>query len=214
MAVKQVFHNVVILAKGLAPGMISERWLRKCDVVREEEFRDNGTLFTPVAIRVETEFFELLALPDRIQATVFEGKQATAVERLQNLIRVVPAELSAVGINFHYHVTREPPGAQQFTADLFLAKGNPFSDLIGPKAMVGSYIAVPAADGLLRLEIKPGAALDEQNIPPDTLLVQFNYHYKPEGENVDRSTFFCGALAHAATAEAHANTLVHLLSDQ
>lgn len=166
-------RNSVVVANQLNVSLFSLPWLMRQGITTEEQVLP-GAIFVPQMVQMRTADYELLLLPDRMQATMTcdEQQQAQTVVRvIGGIVRALPhTPYTAAGLNFVWllpcegdfaHFNRRlihaPPAlAQQFAED---------------NARFGAYLSkVGIHGGRLRIEIKPTRREERES-----LAMSFNY---------------------------------------
>ena len=66
MKMEKFQANVVIIARQFNPSIISQHWLIKNNILAEDDFED-GSVFSPVMVNVQSKVCHILVLPDQLQ---------------------------------------------------------------------------------------------------------------------------------------------------
>jgi len=175
--------NVVLLARNLNPSVFSQLWLVREGIVGEKDFAED-CVFTPIAARVLTPDFQLLALPDRLQfALTHRSKNDSKLitDRVTNIVQKLEhTPYTAIGANFHWHVAPDAPGHfVEFMRGLFVRPEIPLYDEFSANdARFGAYMSKDIFEVRLKLDIRPmrPARVEKGAEVAEFLRFHFNYH--------------------------------------
>jgi hypothetical protein len=211
MSARLYSQNAVIVARQFNPTVVSDRWLFRHDIVRDEEMSD-GSFFTPPAARIATTLFDLLALNDRLQLTPKPDHRDVAIERvvaIVSLLRHTP--YAAVGVNLHWLVEMSPDAVADYSRRTFFVADTPFGNAVqGEAALFGGLVFMSALGGRVRVDVRPTSALDDIEITETGLLARVNYHFEVP-EDIEPSEFVIDSLRRWGDMEAHSRQIVDSL---
>ncbi|HEX4404524.1 MAG TPA: hypothetical protein VH560_06840 [Polyangia bacterium] len=179
--------NAVVTANHFNPSILSQLWLVKTGVVREEEFVEGpGTIFSDGVVQVTTTRFALLVLPDQIQiAPVSAPKESAALvqERLGTVVRTLPhTPYTAVGINFVWHADPGEVPLRTITRKLFSGTSDVYGYFSDGNSHFGAYLSKDVGLSRLKLDIKPISAQMPDGQIVERLQLGFNFHTDVEGD--------------------------------
>jgi hypothetical protein len=203
--------NVVITAEQFNPTIVSQIWLAKTGLVKEDEFAQ-GCIFADTVAQVRAREFELLVIPDRAQfvpTVEIERRQQVICEKLGLLVTRLPeTPYRAMGFNLIWHVTPDQSSVEDFCRRLFLVPGSPVHRLFDvDDARFGSYLSKDSLGFRLKLTALP--AVIETPAQERMLIVvfSFNYHFDVP-EQSDRASSIVKMLGHWNDAVAESSQIV------
>lgn len=189
---KFVNYTAVVAAANLNPTIFTQLWLTKFDILKEEDFQKQSTLFTPLAVNATGEGFSLMVVPERIQIGFLSSDVATrsGQEILRRSIGTIVKELPhtpflAVGFNIDWVlVPVNPEEIAKIERTFFMSENNPLAkEFSNQNAHFGCYLSKDVNWARLKLDIKPVTLRDKEL----ALQMTFNYHLDLEGEDKDKS---------------------------
>ena len=189
MKMEKLQANVVIIARQFNPSIISQHWLIKNNILAEDDFED-GSVFSPVMVNVQSTVCHILVLPDQLQfspKTNSESEQALLNSKLGDIIKLLPhTPFVAAGINFSWHVNRNDMSLSTLSRKLFFRADDPLCQAFNTEdARFGSYMSKDVIGCRLKLDVKPVTI----NLPEGTierLQFAFNFHRElTENNGVD-----------------------------
>lgn len=180
--------SAVLVAHDVNMSIFKPVWLGRQEILTDEELTGE-VIVTPALVRIPTDRFELLILPDRIQirpAPAFNKAQASLLRVLGGIVSKLPhTPFTALGFNFEYMI--QPGEGIDFKAWNRQTFAAPFS----PRATVetqgdvrfGGYFSMDVLDMRLRADIKPARAASgdaeqgaDSPLPPEAMQAKFNFH--------------------------------------
>jgi len=153
-------NNLVLVANDVNLSIFKPWWLINQGILNENEIRDDF-VFSPVAIQIPTNEFQLNILPNRIQLAIPPQSTDTTpiIERvLGGIVKTLPhTPFSGVGLNFNYHIIPDDPETfVKWNKELFSSKIASLFDIQDDsKPKYGSYLSFNVLSGRLKLNIKP-----------------------------------------------------------
>lgn len=175
--------NIVFVGR-FEPAKFDKFFFIKASILKEEEISETS-VFRPEMVHVHTSDITILILPHQIIITQLkiEGDRVKEVSSL--FVSASSLEVSAMGINFTWHVF--PTGRfETYTKNYFFNEKNKmflyFFDT--EDSAYGSYVSKDFMNGRLKLDIKPQTiAVATQNAPAMIGLVfAFNFHFVITGK--------------------------------
>lgn len=188
---KLVNYTAVVAAANLNPTIFTQSWLTKFDILKEEDFQKQTTLFTPLAVNVTGEGFTLMVVPERIQIGFLSSDVATRSGQtiLRRSIGKIVKELPhtpflAVGFNFDWVlIPVNPEEIAKIEREYFMSESNPLAkEFSRQNAHFGCYVSKDISWARLKLDIKPVTLKGKE----EALQMTFNYHLDLEGEDKDK----------------------------
>lgn len=167
--------NIIILAKNHNPSIISKEWLEQKEVVTEKVL--NFT-HTPVFSLVETENFNLLVDPDRLQILLKNITPENVVHlpiigsRYVNHLPETPYR--AMGLNYLYEVPIQPESLKR----ILVHNETKFKQIFSEKYHFGEIIFFNFKDFQVKVIIQP--ILPDH---PEKVTADFNFHF--DAKNVE-----------------------------
>lgn len=173
MAAEIVGQNFVVTAHNFNLTIVTQLWLVKNSIVREDEF-SGSSIFTPAFAQVVTKSWTLQVHPERIHAAPINSSDdgyLGAAKALGRLIKKLPeTPYSAVGINFGFSIRITNIGG--VSRRLFLPEKSPLQKAFTAEdARFGGYFSKPALGFILNVDAKP---IKEDG--KEVLHCSFNFH--------------------------------------
>ncbi len=176
--------NFVIVANNFNLSIINTVWLFKNQIFTEDELQGSTNL--PVMVQLQSEYFQMLLTPDRLQFSVnpdTEGQKDLIKTKIGKLINTLPhTPFVAAGINFTFFITPKDKNIHSLSRSLFFnEQSNLFKDIETDTddARFGGYFSKDLIGTRFRLDAKP----IKVNIPDKGIeAVQFSYNF-----NIDLS---------------------------
>lgn len=156
--------NIVVIAKNHNPSIISKEWLSQNKIIEEKVI---NFVHTPVFSVIETDNFNLIVDPDRLQVSVKKinseniNKLLEIVEKYTNQLPETP--YTTLGFNYIYNVTSDKKNLK----DLFSKNDKLFRSIFTEDYQIGGLINFDYGNFLVR------AKLTQVN---EGLTVDFNFH--------------------------------------
>lgn len=180
--------SAVLVAHDVNMSIFKPVWLGRQEILTEEELTGE-VIVTPALVRIPTDRFELLILPDRIQmrpAQKCDKAQASLLRVLGGIVTKLPhTPFTALGLNFEYMI-RPSEGVDfgERNEEQFAAA---FSRGSTPEAQedirFGAYFALDVLGMRLRADFKPvqvESRVDAEGLespaPCEAMRAKFNFH--------------------------------------
>lgn len=193
MAVELTNSSVVIAARDVNVSIFTPDWLRK-NILTEAEL-SGQVILVPMVVRIPTERFELLILPDRIQMQVlpeYAQAQGDLLRVLGGIANILPhTPFSAVGLNYELGITPSSRACfgewnRNELGSIFARK---LADSEGTaSARFGSYVSFESDSAKVRIEIK--STQSEQG-DQEGMQAKFNFHHEltssPASQDIRRA---------------------------
>lgn len=189
MPLEQVGSSVVVVAHQFNPSVVSEVWLDRHGLLREED-KQEGCIFTDAIVNVRSRNYNLLVTPDQLQFSpkgAPEAHQPLIIANVGAIIELLPhIPYSGVGLNFIWHFDPRPESVAVASRRLFFRAEVPiFRHFQSEDSQFGSYLSKDLFGGRLKLDIKPvirtAIQPSEARLTPG-INFAFNFHrdLKPE----------------------------------
>jgi len=171
----------VIVAQQFNSAILSQLWLVRNEILRDEEFQE-GSIFSDVVVQVRSTPFQMLVLPDQLQMvpTVSrDQEQEILLQRLGRLVRELPhTPYRALGLNFAWHLTPADGNIARLSRDMFFVPNRPLHQSFGEEnAHFGGYLSKDILGFRLKLDVKPLIVSLEGGRVENRLHFGFNYHF-------------------------------------
>jgi hypothetical protein len=210
--------NAVVVAKQLAPSILSQLWLVRNGLVREEELAQ-GCIFTPDVVQVVTKEYNLLALSNRIQFSPLRHGTRTGAMVQDHVGKIVSAmsdtPYTAVGLNMNWHVL---PGTDSFAAAMERLAAPRGSSIFGafdtPDARYGAYFSRDALGFRVKLDIKPINLANQKaggETGPEGFQFGFNFEQKLQDAGAEAVTVILEQLSQWDAARRFCNETMALI---
>jgi hypothetical protein len=171
--------NVVIAARHFNPSILTQMWLVRRGVVREEEF-GAASIFTEHLCQVNTQRFNLLVVPDMLQFAADPSvaqEDALIAERVGGLVDALPhTPYTGIGLNFTWHEASKEATTALTRRLFFRPDVPPYTRFDVPDARFGSYLSKGFRTARLKLDIKPITVRRPEVPPEERLQFLFNFH--------------------------------------
>jgi len=177
MASQLVVSNVVIAARQFNPSVMSQLWLVRNELMRDEDFQP-GCVFSDSLVQVRSNRFTLLVVPEQFQfvpQTEADQEQALLQEKIGAIVNRLPhTPFVAMGLNFLWHVTPDEGNIERLSRHLFYRAESPlYQEFDSSDAKFGGYLSKDELGCRLKLDIKPIIVSDTQQ---EFMNFAFNYH--------------------------------------
>ncbi len=172
---KLISENAVVIASNFNPSILDKFWLIKQGIIAEDEFKD-GSLYTPQVVQVETDNYQLLSVPDRLQLSFKNPKLDNNIylnKVFGGIIKTLPhTPYKAVGFNLIWHSgISASEKICEITRNLFISKKNIVAKHFEDQdAHFGVFMSKSVDSMRMNLEIKPNFK------KPNQLQATFNFH--------------------------------------
>jgi hypothetical protein len=174
-----VNENVVVTAHAFNLSIVTQLWLIKNCIVKEEEWQQAG-LFTPAFIQFSTNRFDFTLMPERLQlaphATADEA-QATVREVVGGFVKTLPhTPFTGVGLNFNCRISESAFDVHTVGKRLFFRTDSPLASEFGSDdARYGAYFSKDWLGMRLKLTCLPVQVRSDLGIK-EVLQFAFNFH--------------------------------------
>lgn len=173
--------NVVITAEQFNPSIVSQIWLAKNGLVKEDEFGE-GCIFAGTLSQVRTRDFDLLVIPQRAQFETHvesERQQQVICERLGLLVQRLPeTPYRALGFNLVWQLVPKELSVEAVSRHLFFVPASPvhrFFDVAD--ARFGSYLSKDTLGFRLKLNALPVTIESPMQERKLAIVLNFNFHF-------------------------------------
>lgn len=177
--------SAVVLAHDVNVSILKPPWLRKQDILTDEELSGN-VVASGALTRVLNPRFEFLALPDRLQMRILKPEfgQADLLRVLGGIVSTLPhTPITAIGMNFDYVVSVEPQESfaewnrSRFSSQFSLETSGEHK----PDVRFGAFVSYEVSGMLLKADIKPCVARSEarsetSSNESEAMQVKCNFH--------------------------------------
>lgn len=167
--------TVVLVANGFNVPIFNQLWLHKNGIILESEFGANS-LFTPAAVNVVTDDFELLVLAERIQLKLLKLERSDEI--IQRVVVRIVEQLphtpyTALGLNFGFRLTPEDERRfVEMTRLIFFCDKHPLlSEFSEGNSLYGGYLSKDIFGARMKLHMTPTKKQGKLS-----LLLNFNVH--------------------------------------
>jgi hypothetical protein len=171
----------VIVAQQFNARIITQLWLVRNEIVRDDEFHE-GSIFSDVVVQVRAAPFQMLVLPDQVQMvpTVSRDQEEDIlVQRLGRLVRELPhTPYKALGLNFAWHLIPADGDMARISREMFYIPDRPLQrNFAVENAHFGGYMSKDFQGFRLKLEVKPMIVTLADGRVESRLHFGFNYHF-------------------------------------
>jgi|SRR5690554_2570850 len=158
--------------------IFSQIWLIDNKILsREETASDPNTYFSPMAVNVKSNGYDLLVIPERAQV-LLQGRSGHEAELFLRILGGIAKNLphtpyQGAGFNFDYVIPVSDANVLKRVRSCFMPENSPISaDFLSNDARFGFYVSQDIDDSLrLRLDIKPAIINNA-----DSIVLKFNVH--------------------------------------
>lgn len=181
MSPKLTNGNVVITAEQFNPSIVSQIWLAKDGLVREDEFGE-GCIFAGTVSQVRTRDFDLLVIPQRAQFEPHvepDHRQQLICEKLGLLVQRLPeTPYRALGFNLVWQLVPQESAIEAVSRRLFFVPEGPihrFFDVADGR--FGSYLSKDSLGFRLKLTALPVTIETPTQERENAIALNFNFHF-------------------------------------
>ena len=178
-----LFANAVILAHHFNPSIFTQLWLRKHEVVRNDQDFQSGCIFSDGACQLNTTHFKMVVTPDflQIMPSGTHNEQEVVSETLNRIAGLLPqTPYIGIGLNFTWHVRPQGETIDALSRGLFFHRDNVLCGFFDdPGARFGGYFSKDYRGVRLKLDVKPitvKQAITDTGPGEDRLQLYFNFH--------------------------------------
>lgn len=159
---QRVDANLVLVAKHYNVSILSPFWLHEHGIVHESEFGRNQ-VFTEEVCQIQTDLFQLVAMPNRLQLTpnidhVNDGNMIST--RITNFVKALPhTPYTALGFNFLFYQL-PVDDVPKLTRKFFIHETNSlYKQFDTEDAHFGAYFSRDYKNLRMKLDVKPITAV-------------------------------------------------------
>ena len=172
---KLIEQTIVIVADFFNPSAFSQYWFIKEEILKEEDIQKES-LFVPGITHVQTDKFNMLVVPDKIQITIKSNNEETHNTIYKLLTLIVQGQQNipykALGINFCWELIPQD-SISIYSKNLFYKENMPLYDKFKEdNACFGVYMSQNYKNARMKLDIKPIILNDDK-----CMICNFNFHH-------------------------------------
>ncbi|MEH6470995.1 MAG: hypothetical protein V7752_07065 [Halopseudomonas sp.] len=169
--------TAVLIAEDVNVNTFQQLWLLENGILTSKELKsgaESESVYTPVAVNVRSDDFELLVVPERIQVLAKNAAPQEFFERVfVKTVEALPAlKSTAFGFNFTFVIKGGDDLAAKVKS-IFIPQENPLAAAFtDDNARSGIYLSKDIFGARLRLDVKPIKPAGK-----DGLRLAFNTHW-------------------------------------
>lgn len=174
---KQLAGRNIVFVGNFQPIKFDKFFFVKNEIFQEDEITD-FSIFSPEISQVIGKNINVVVLSQQIHIIPINNDKDRLIEVAKLLITTVRGAISALGVNFDWHLQSEQ-GLEKFSKEAFCKTENlMFTNFFDtPDSIFGSYVSKDFMGGRLKLEIKPQLVRQELETQKKILAVYMNYGF-------------------------------------